>query len=509
MHRFIAGFAICLLTTLSTHAGTWIVTNTNDSGSSSLREAISETNSTPGADVITFQIAGGGVKTIALSTALPQITDVLTIDGFTQPGASANTSPNGLNAVVLIELDGITSGFQGLTFANAANGSTVRGLALGRFSGAIVALAGANITVSGNYVGTDATGTAQRMNATGLHLSSSGNQIGDANDVAARNLLSGNATGIQILSDDNVVARNLIGTTASGSAALANGSGIRLQGDDNDILMNVISGNGVYGILVTDGITGNVIDGNAIGTAVNGTSPLGNGTGITLIDGLGGAPTNTTITNNVIRFNTNDGIQVIGDLASQVRKPSTNSAGKPAALASPLGTLIDDNEIRDNGGLGIDIQDNGVTQNDPGDADGGANAWQNFPVITSAVASGSSIAVAGTLQSLPNSSFNVQLFHNDGCDGTGYGEGAFFLGEVTVTTDAGGNGAFNTAFSSASTTGVVTATATEIATGNTSEFSLCAALVAAPAATPIPTLTEIGLMLFAAAIALLAFLRVR
>ncbi len=86
------------------------VTNTNDSGAGSLRQAILTANSTPnsrnGPDEIHFNIRSEGVQTITPASALPAITEAVVIDGYTQPGASPNTLATGNNANILIELDG-------------------------------------------------------------------------------------------------------------------------------------------------------------------------------------------------------------------------------------------------------------------------------------------------------------------------------------------------------------------------------------------------------------------
>jgi len=88
----------------------YVVTNTNDSGPGSLRQAILDANANPGADMITFAIPGAGLHTIALASALPSITDTLSIDGYTQSGSSVNSLATGENAVLEIALNGASAG---------------------------------------------------------------------------------------------------------------------------------------------------------------------------------------------------------------------------------------------------------------------------------------------------------------------------------------------------------------------------------------------------------------
>ncbi len=78
-----------LLVTAAARAATYTVTSTADSGAGSLRQAITDANGNPGADTINFNIVGSGVHTIAPATALPNLTDAVTINGYSQPGASA------------------------------------------------------------------------------------------------------------------------------------------------------------------------------------------------------------------------------------------------------------------------------------------------------------------------------------------------------------------------------------------------------------------------------------
>ena len=92
---------------------------------------------------------------------------------------------------------------------------------------------------------------------------------------------------------------------------------------------------------------------------------------------------------------------------------------------------------------GIDLGDDGVTPNDSGDGDTGPNDLQNFPVLTSALISGNTTTLDGTLNSTPNSTFGIEFYSNAALDPTTFGEGQTFLGSLTVTTDASGNVTFS------------------------------------------------------------------
>jgi hypothetical protein len=156
------------------------------------------------------------------------------------------------------------------------------------------------------------------------------------------------------------------------------------------------------------------------------------------------------------------------------------------AVDSGRRVAIRSNIIFANGGLGIDLGPAGVTPNDPGDADAGANDLQNFPFITSVVTAGERTTISGTLSSTPDSSFFVQLFSNTAADPSGYGEGAALLPGIPVTTDASGNGAFSLALNPLPEGTAITATATATPAFPdypwTSEFSP-AAFVVIPRAT--------------------------
>jgi len=264
---------------------TFTVTNTNTIGPGSLRQAILDANANPGADTIVFNIPGAGVHTIMLAFFLPTITDPVTIDGTTQPGFAG--SP-------IIELNGANAGpTNGINIT--AGSSTVRGLVINRFmginpssgNGIFLDKNGGNV-IEGNFIGTDVTGTQALGNTwAGVQLTggSANNKIGGT-AASARNVISGNNYGVWFTSTNssgNLVQGNFIGTDVSGTAALGNHfAGVDIRADDNTIggttagAGNVISGNDQDGVLIEGGASKNLVEGNFIGTDVTGTKPLGN-----------------------------------------------------------------------------------------------------------------------------------------------------------------------------------------------------------------------------------------
>jgi trimeric autotransporter adhesin len=197
---------------------TFTVTNLLNAGTGSLRAAINQANANPGADEIAFAVAG----TVPLATALPAITDAVSIDGSTAPGFAG--SP---------QLTVNFRGRPGLRFAPGSDGSLLTSLALVRARGAGVTLDASDVTLAGNLIGVLSDGvTAAPNTGAGVLVTARGtaNQIGTPAD-GGGNLISGNrGAGVRLLGDANVVAWNLIGTTSTGAAPLANGGdGVRIE----------------------------------------------------------------------------------------------------------------------------------------------------------------------------------------------------------------------------------------------------------------------------------------
>ena len=310
--------------------------------------------------------------------------------------------------------------------------------------------------VLGNHIGTDFNGSSESGNAQdGVRIGNSSSTTIGGTSAGARNVISdNNANGVFISgtssATNNKVQGNFIGTDANGTTGIGNAEvGVRVETPGNFVggtttgARNVISDNGGTGVsMLGSGAGDNTVQGNFIGTDVNGTGILGNFHGVFIFDAPGNLIGGTVAeAANTISGNLNNGVMIIGDGAT--------------------GNSILRNSIFENGspgGLGIALNNDGVTGNDPKDPDAGPNRLQNFPAITSA----STTAIAAKLNSRPNKTFTIQFFSNPAPNiPTGFGEGETFLGERTVTTNSEGRVSFT--FATALTAGeFVTATATRL-----------------------------------------------
>lgn len=590
------GAIVLIASAIPAFAAIITVTNLNDSGPGSLRQAIIDANAVAGADEIDINTTTPG--TIDLLTPLPAITDTVNI--FNLNNGSGRIELNGLQT-----RDGVAPSI-GLDFQ--APNCRIYGLAINRFgeagirvgvnstgtnsgSGTVIhqAYIGTNIsgdstncpdaahpcgninrgvwvdgasgvqigttnaspfggysnTISGNFgrgvsisnkiIGTTTyIGSAiikhNYIGGSGSLLSNNsdlGNSLdgiliaGTSNNVIGgpadgdRNFINGNGgNGILIVADKtntidspasgNIIKGNFIGYTEGTNTALGNdGSGIVIQGSNNTVggttstERNVIVGNKVNGISISSSFaTGNIIQGNYIGTG-DGTSSLGNDVnGIQISNGafnnaIGGTGVRPGQCNGPCNIIANNGLAT----AQSAR------AGLYVDATSGAGNSIRGNSIFNNGsaaGLGIDlvgvVVSGGVATANPNapvgkntddllDPDLGANNLQNKPGITTANDSG---FITGTLNSTPSTNFAIEFFRNAAPDTAATSEGRLYIGTVNTSTDASGNAAFS--FTSTVPLAVgqyITATATTTggaaqAVGDTSEFSDPTTVVVAP-----------------------------
>ncbi|MBV9469462.1 MAG: CSLREA domain-containing protein, partial [Abitibacteriaceae bacterium] len=378
----------------------------------------------------------------------------------------------GLNAAGTAALGNVAGGVNVTSSNNSIGGLSAgaRNLISGNGETGLF-ITGAGVTgnvVQGNYIGTDITGTFDLGNVVDgivIDLGAGGSTIGGTQP-GAGNLISGNNFGgVDVAGPNNTVQGNLIGTDVTGNVALPNSAiGLFIQfasgnliGGNTSGARNVISGNSGAGVVLSNNATGNTVAGNFIGVGLDGSTPVANtGDGVQFFNATSnnviGGP--TAADGNIIANNGQDGV----------------------TIAAGTGEAILSNSIFSNGGNatnapGIDLGNDGVTPNDAGDVDTGPNNLQNFPVLTSAVASGSTTTVTGTLNSTANTAFTVQFFSNRNADPSGHGEGQTLLATRTVTTNGSGNAAFSLALPGTVPFGqFITATATDPG-NNTSEFS--------------------------------------
>jgi hypothetical protein len=499
-------------------------TNTNAAGDQcTLRAAIQTANRDADPDTITFHI-GTGVQTISPNSPLPVISQPLVVSGAGQPASGAQTCLQELGHPCIL-LEGSQAGSSANGLEIDADGSTIQDLVIGGFRRGIQVDAVAGAVVRGNYLGTNDAGTSANANFVGLELLGSSGTIIGGTSGADRNVISGSGIGIHGTSaTSSLILGNYIGVDATGSTALGNNAGIQLDlGSQSNSIGgtgagegNVISGSGFAGVVIglqqtSTPTSKNRVLGNLIGTDATGAFAIANHTGVVL-DSPGNVVGGTAPgAGNVISGNTTFGISMVrgrvqdnriglplsgdtdlgnGGGGIQASGPSVLGGQGPGqnviAFNRGAGVLVSGNRAKilgnsifGNDGLGIDLGDDGVTPNDPGDADGGPNHRQNFPVVDSARAGDGTIQVKGKLSSAASTNYVVRFFSSPECDPSKHGEGEQFLGQKKVTTGATGTVQFTKTLSKSVAVGqAVTATATD-PKGNTSEFSACRTVAAA------------------------------
>ncbi|MEZ6235743.1 MAG: GC-type dockerin domain-anchored protein [Phycisphaerales bacterium] len=346
-----------------------------------------------------------------------------------------------------------------------------------------------NVVIGNHLVGSSFYGIEVRGNPyTGSPVRTrvGGNAPGEGNWIAGNGKYGeeGFPTGGQVyvgMAEQTIVEGNLIGTTQDGVAPypgqrgpvgvnvvdsmgtiVRNNTigGIRVAGTNHAAGQTFGAGVGI--ISINEDTFDTLVEHNRIGTDPTGQNPVPNLFGVSISPLTGQRRIHaTTIRGNDIAFSQVDGLRV-SSLITGVR--------------------VTANSFHDNAGLAIDLlaqSGSGVTLNDPGDADTGANGLLNFPELESAAAGPGSVAISGALRTLASRDFEIEFYASPACDPSGHGEGARYLGSISVTTDSTGH-----ADAGAVVTGVVapgefvTALTIDAATGDTSEFSACIGVTA-------------------------------
>ena len=463
------------------------VTNTDDSGAGSLRQAILDANAGSGLHFIVFNINASCPQVITPASDLPYITNSVNINAFTQPGSSQNTLDNGDNAIRCIVLDGGGARGQGLVFTGPVGTQIfVQGMAFEGFTGAALNLSGGeNDQAWGNQFGGKMVPAAGGLQLTPnaidiwIYGANTTATIGGANPFQ-RNIIAGangsdpnyGARGIAISSSGgssgNSIVNNLIGMDYRESTSGGNGVGVQIETMNNRIKDNVF-GNNNNGIQVLGAnANGNAINNNRIGLSepfcVPALPPL---SGCIWFDGLSapnqagiyfwqGAHDNV-VYNNTIANNTIFGVELI-DSGTNHNWLFLNSIYANAAE--------------------IDLNGYSYGYNNPASA--APNRGLNYPSIGQSWGGPTNGTGKGILQS-SNGIYSIEAFASFQCDSNGHGPGEYSLGTHSVTisnASSGSNGsiAFSVPLQAPSWLNLagkqITFTATDSA-GNTSQFSAC------------------------------------
>lgn len=350
---------------------------------------------------------------------------------------------------------------------NSIGGATtsLRNLISGNLTAQVAINGGNTNLVASNFIGTNDTGNAIIPGATAASVGiliqngSTSNTVGGTTP-AAGNVISGHGeAGVWIrgrvtasdpLATNNLVQGNTVGAATGGTVAVPNGTGIRLDngttgntiGGVSTTARNVIAGNSGNGIALLGDATNvtqnNTIQGNFVGVASDGTTPLANTQNGILIDGALNTAVGGTVTGaaNTIAFNGAAGI----------------------AIPAGTGNASRRNQIFSNGALGINLQPAG-------------NNLQAAPVLTTAQSGGGSTVVTGTITSAASTTYTIDIYSDSSPDPSGAGEGRTFLGTTTVTTDSSGQGSFTATLSTAAASGVAITALAIAPNGDTSQFA--------------------------------------
>lgn len=473
------------------------VTNTNDSGAGSLRDAITYANANAVEDNITFDIPGAGPHTIALSSDLPTISDDgISIDGTTQSGAFCGQLTTGTQHTLKIQIDGTSASNE--AFSVTGDNVTIMGLSIYGFPRLAIEQQSLATTTLADclYLGLHADGTTLSPNATdptyNPNVLATGASFTFNNSVLAAADADAADKGINLTSVSGAsITGNLIGLKADG---LTDGSisreAINITGTSTNVTIggatpatrNVIANAGAQGIKANASGTVTII-GNFLGTDRTGLVAKGNrNEAIRVADGtvtIGGTDSGE---GNVISGTTNDDgiyivnasptVTILGNLigvAADGTTPMGNSSSgiDVGSNASSVyigdGTAVGLNVIANNGDDGVELTTTSYAAvvgnniynntnmaielvsgalhnaNDISDVDTGGNDLLNYPVFSSVGANGTTTVSYDITLDVPADAdgYRIDFFLNSAVDSTGSGEGETHLGNIDVAHSGG------------------------------------------------------------------------
>ncbi len=365
-----------------------------------------------------------------------------------------------------------------------------------------------NLTILGNLIQPIATiGGTFANSGHGIWLDRTSNVTIGNGTAGGRNVIGGNRRRAIQGSDTNssvTINGNYIGTDATGNVAVLGGQNEgaltkdAISFDNGGTFTNLAILNNVIGgyeaaLIETWNSTGTglTIQGNNLGVGANGTSQVvTNNIEDLIFTGGGGTYSNVLIggtaagQGNTIAFSARSGIRLDtgGSNLQVIGNTIRNNTRNGIYLVGSTRAALVSNRIYANGLIGIDLGENGVTANDAGDGDSGANDLLNFPAIAAIRTDGVSQMIYNVTLNAPADAngYRIEFFANAAADPTGFGEGERYLGAVDVS-HAGGTRSYTgtlTTLVPASPGDIISATTTRRTAGGawdiTSEFSAAA-----------------------------------
>ena len=457
-------------------ASVLLVTTAAASGAGSLAAAVQQSNDLPGTQVIRFNIPGGCPRIITQvpGQPLPEVTDSVRIEGYSQPGSVRGAPPERTLCVGISgngQLSKLLSIALGAQTSLDVSGFGFGGTALVNGAAAVTLLSGSGHVVAGNQFGGEIGPAGSRVALGALQsgvlagFAASDSTIGGSEPEQGNVFNGSTSAAIDIGATSATPANfrvygNYIGVHHSGLSALGNANGLMINNSSgNWIWNNWISGNGNNGLTLKGNADGNLILANQIGRCPRCFVFPGQQEAL-IGNGLHGVLLQVGADGNVLNGN-----RIAGNAFGYAEEHGAN------------GNALVYNAIYRNTGLGIDIGRDGVTPNDNGGTS--ADGVQNFPVLASAGGGFYAGSVHGSLSSPAQRTYAIEVYASDACDASGFGEGQRLVGRGSVTTPPSplpgihSSASFDIAIESGGLDGKAITAIARSEGGSTSEFSAC------------------------------------